>query len=304
MIPRIVAEDDVLAANSAVWTADTLADILGFPLAGLFVAFLGANAASLSLAFFADSATYVLSAVLLAAISVAPIVRDLTPRVGSALRKFSGELADGWRFLRGKPALIQNTLISTVAQMSVGVTLALTVVYARDVLTGQYIPYPGNYAAIETAIGVGSLVGGIAVGAFGSRTRKGWLVVGGFIAMGLATVVFGLTGNVLVALAAAVIVGIANLVFIIPTQTIFIQMTPIELMGRVVAFRGSPGVRGDDAGHGPRGHPGGEHLGGDRDRGFWGADCVRRADRGSPSRRSRRELSRRGRPADIIGGHC
>ena len=35
------------------------------------------------------------------------------------------------------------------------------------------------------------------------------------------------------------VVGIANLVYIIPTQTIFIEMTPIELMGRVVAFRSS-----------------------------------------------------------------
>ena len=30
----------MLAANSAVWTADTLADIAGYPLAGVFVYFL------------------------------------------------------------------------------------------------------------------------------------------------------------------------------------------------------------------------------------------------------------------------
>jgi MFS family permease len=239
MIPRIVREDDVMAANSATWTADTLADIVGFPLAGLFIAILGTSAATLGLAFFADSATYLLSALLLAGISVAPLVRDQAKKAGNAFRLFADELADGWRFLRGKPALIQNTLISTIAQMSVGVTLALTVVYARDELSGQLIAYPANYAAIETAIGIGNLVGGLAVGAVGARLRKGWLVVGGFIAMGLATVVLGLTGNILVALAAAAVMGIANLVFIVPTQTIFIQLTPIELMGRVVAFRGS-----------------------------------------------------------------
>jgi hypothetical protein len=44
---------------------------------------------------------------------------------------------------------------------------------------------------------------------------------------------------VVIALAAAGIIGIANLVYIIPTQTIFIELTPIELMGRVVAFRSS-----------------------------------------------------------------
>ena len=239
MIPRIVARDDVTAANSATWTADTLADLLGFPLAGLFIALLGSAPSSLALAFFADSATYVLSAILLLAVSVPPLVREIAPRVGNPVRVFLGELVEGWQFLRRRAALIQNTLISALAQMSVGVTLALTVVYARDTLDGSLIPYPQNFAALETAIGVGNLVGGLAVGALGARLRKGWLVVGGFIVMGLATVVLGLTGNVLVALAAAAVIGIANLVYIIPTQTVFMEMTPIELMGRVVAFRSS-----------------------------------------------------------------
>ncbi len=239
LLPRIVAEDDVMAANSATWTADTLADIIGFPIAGLFVAFLGPNARDLGLAFFADSATYVLSALLLAGVVVAPLARVQAPRVGNALRNFFDELVAGWRFLRGKAALMQNTLISTLAQMTVGVTLALTVVYARDALDGSIIPYPENFAAIETAIGVGNLVGGLAVGFIGARLKKGWLVVGGFAVMGIATIVLGLTGNVLVALAAAGIIGIANLIYIIPTQTIFIEITPIELMGRVVAFRSS-----------------------------------------------------------------
>jgi len=238
-IPRIVAKDDLLAANSATWTADTIADLAGFPLAALFVGFLGTSSADLSLAFVADSATYALSAALLAGISVAPIVREVTPRVGNAVRTFMGELSDGWRFLRSRPALIQNTLISALAQMSVGVTLALGVVYARDALDGLFIPYPQNYAAIETAIGVGNLVGGLAVGALGARLRKGWLVVGGFIVMGISTVVLGLTGNVVLALVAAAVIGTANLIYIIPTQTIFIEVTPIELMGRVVAFRSS-----------------------------------------------------------------
>ena len=236
VVPRLVAKDDLLAANSATWTADTLADIAGFPLAGLFVAFLGTD---LALAFAVDSATYLLSALLLAFVFLPPMVRQAAPRVGGAIRAFIDELVTGWRFLRGQPPLIQNTLISALAQATVGVTLALTVVYARDWLDGTLIPYPENYAAIETAIGVGNLVGGIAVGALGSRLRKGWLVVAGFVVMGLATVAFGLTGNVLLALVAALVIGVANLVYIIPTQTIFIEITPLELMGRVVAFRSS-----------------------------------------------------------------
>lgn len=240
-VPRIVRRDDLLAANSATWTADTLADIGGFPVAGLFVAFLlgGEAVGSLHLAFFVDAATYVLGALLLVGIHVPPLVREGTPRVAGALRRFSQELAEGWRFLRGQPPLIQNTLVSAVAQTSVGVTLALTVVFARDALDGRFIPYPENYAAIETAIGLGNLLGGLAVGALGARLRKGWLVIAGFVGMGLATVMFGLTANVWLAVVAAALIGVANLVYIIPTQTIFIELTPMELMGRVVAFRSS-----------------------------------------------------------------
>ena len=166
-------------------------------------------------------------------------MREAAPKVGGAIRKFADELAGGWRFLRGEPILFQNTMISTVAQMSVGVTLALMVVYARDALDGRYIPYPQSYAAIDTAIGFGNLFGGLAVGLISARLRKGWLIVGGFTTMGLTYIVLGLTGNILIALAAATVNGIANLVYIIPTQTIFIERTPLALMGRVVALRSS-----------------------------------------------------------------
>jgi MFS family permease len=236
-LPRIVREDDFMVASSATWTADNLADIVGYPLAGFFVAILGTTAAQIGLAFVADSATYLLSAVLLVTITVAPIVRTTATGTGSALRTFATQLVEGWRFLRTRAPLFQNTLISVVAQMTVGVQLALTVVYARDSLDGSILPYPQNFAAIETAIGVGSLVGGLAVGLASNRFKKGWLVIGGFVVFGVATIAYGLTSNLLVALLATSIVGVANLVFIIPTQTIFYEMTPTELMGRVLAIR-------------------------------------------------------------------
>jgi len=239
VLPRIVQPDDVMAASSASWTADTLADLAGFPIAGLFVAFLGSQATQLGLAFFADSATYILSAVLLATIVLAPMTRQAAHTTQGAFRAFFNEATEGWRFLRTRASLMQNTLISALAQMTSGVTLGLTVVFARDALDGRFIPYPENFAAIETAIGIGNLVGGLAVGVIGMHLRKGWLVVGGFMVMGLSTVVLGLTSNVLVAVVAATIVGVANLVYVIPTQTIFIEQTPNELMGRVVAFRSS-----------------------------------------------------------------
>jgi DHA3 family macrolide efflux protein-like MFS transporter len=87
------------------------------------------------------------------------------------------------------------------------------------------------------AIGIGNLIGGVAIGAVGARWRKGPLIVGGYVVMGVGTALMGLTGNVLVALVAVTAVGVANMVAIIPTQTLFQELTPPELMGRVVGIR-------------------------------------------------------------------
>ena len=163
----------------------------------------------------------------------------LGPRVGGAVagvpRRASGRLALPAR----QTALFQNTLVSVLAQLSIGTTLALMVVYAKESLDGAVIPYPESYAVIEAAIGVGNLVGGFVVGAIGARLRKGWLIIPGFVVMGVATVVLGLTSNELLAVGAGIVIGVFNLVYVIPSQTLFGERTPAGLMGRVVAIRSS-----------------------------------------------------------------
>jgi MFS family permease len=236
IVPRIVDREDLMPANGALWTGETVADIAGYPLAGVFVAFLGSN---LALAFWVDSMTYIVSAVLLAGLVVPPVVRDAGPRIRGAVATFVDELRDGWRFLRGEAVLFQNTLVSVLAQLSIGATLALTVVYAQRTLDGDVIPYPESYAVIEAAIGLGNLAGGFVVGAVGARLRKGWLVITGFAVMGLATIVMGLTSHDLTAVVAAMLIGVFNLVYVIPTQTLFAERTPAGLMGRVAAMRSS-----------------------------------------------------------------
>ena len=72
ILPRLVAEQDLLSANSAMWVGETLADVVNYPLAGLFVVFL---ASSLPIAFWFDAATYLVSASLLTLIAIPPLVR-------------------------------------------------------------------------------------------------------------------------------------------------------------------------------------------------------------------------------------
>ncbi|MGI8930456.1 MAG: hypothetical protein ACR2F5_04025, partial [Candidatus Limnocylindria bacterium] len=87
------------------------------------------------------------------------------------------------------------------------------------------------------AIALGSVIGGIGVGAIGDRLPKGPMVIAGFIGMGLALVAAGLVTHPLAAISIFFVVGLTNMLFIIPTITLFQQRTPGRLMGRVVSSR-------------------------------------------------------------------
>jgi len=233
-VPRIVARDDLMAANSALWTSETLADLAGYPIAGLFVAILGS---ALTIAFWADAASYLVSGVVILGLVIPPVAHTVASRVGGRMGPFASDFREGMGFLRRQPTLWQNTLVTALAQMSTGALVALALVYAARALDTSTIAYPTNYTTLETAIGLGNLIGGLAVGLIGARFAKGWLVALGLLISGGGLVAIGLTTNVWFAAAACVVTGVANLLYIVPTQTLFAELTPPELMGRVVSFR-------------------------------------------------------------------
>jgi len=241
VLPRIVRDDELLTANSSLWVGETLADVVGYPLAGLFVAFVGT---SLSLAFWIDAASYVGSALLIATMAVPALTRsarrdgaDATAAGPGAWASFRDELLEGWHFLRRETVLLANTVQGVVGQFALGVLLALTPIYARDAIERGPVDAVAAYAFLETAIGVGSLVGGFVVGLIGARLAKGPMVIVGFTLWGLCIAGLALAGSLPVAFGLMLGSGLANMIYVIPSQTLFQQRTPGELIGRVIGFR-------------------------------------------------------------------
>jgi MFS family permease len=257
ILPRIVDEEDLLSANSAMWVAETIADVINYPLAGLFVVFLRD---SLALAFWFDSVTYLASAGLIATMVVPPLIRrgvearaaaaghrggdteaadaaEAAPDADEEPTSVIEDLKAGWAFLRRETVLLANTLQGAAGQFSLGMLLVATVILAREITTAPEPAWRATYAFMETAIGAGSLIGGFLLGAVAGRARKGQLIIAAYIAFGVGGVALGLVGNVTAVLAILFGMGVANMAFVIPSQTLFQERTPPELMGRVVSFR-------------------------------------------------------------------
>jgi MFS family permease len=258
ILPRLVPERDLLSANSAMWVGETLADVVNYPIAGLFVVYL---AQSLPMAFWFDAATYLVSAGLLSSIVVPPIVRRLRSGNGETNEdrhvntddqgagagegatpidspaSIVADLKAGWAFLRHEAVLLANTLQGTAGQFAVGIVTVSSIVLARQITNSSGDEYRATYAFMETSIGLGNLIGGFVLGAIATRVRKGPLVIAAYTAFGVLVFMVGIADSIPLVLGLLFGVGVANMAFVIPSQTLFQERTPPELMGRVVSLR-------------------------------------------------------------------
>jgi MFS family permease len=259
-LPQVVPDADLLTANSAMWIADTVSDLVGYSLGGLFVAFLGS---SLALAFWLDGASYLASAALVAAVVIPPLVRartgsgvateagaaagsgtgagtaaaaagaDATPPASTSVR---AEMAQGWQFLRAETVLLATTIQAAIAEYGMGALMALSPLLIASLVVGG-TDAAAAYGFFEMAMGLGLLAGGIVLGGLAARLPKGPAIIVAFTAFGLVLVAFALTDNLLVAMVLAAAFGLANAAFVVPSQTLFQQRIPGEMLGRVVAIR-------------------------------------------------------------------
>jgi MFS family permease len=231
IVPDIVSEDHLVTANSASTLSETLADVLGHPIAAAIVA---ALAGLIGAAFVLDAGTYIASALLIAAMAVP---REAAEAVPFSARAVWSEMSEGWRFLTGQRELMANTIVSTVAQLAFGAEIVCSFLYAQQSLDLSTIPFPQNYGWLMSALGLGSVAGGLVIGAYFTKAPKGPMTIAGFILLGASMVGAGLTNNPFVAIGLFFVIGAANLLYLVPTITLFQERTPSRLFGRVVSTR-------------------------------------------------------------------
>jgi len=209
---------NAIALNSAVFNG---ARVVGPAVAGLLVARYGT-----AVAFLLNGVSFIAVLAALAAIRTegAP-----SPRRGGGLR---AEIAEGVRYAAGTPrvALVMS-LLMVVSLFVVNMNVLVPLI-ARDVLhEGAH-----GFGLLMAALGVGAVVGALAVAAgSGGRPPLGMVVGPAVAAAALLLVLsaarhFGLTAAVLVAL------GFAQIVFMTSCNTTVQIAVPDELRGRVMGL--------------------------------------------------------------------
>ncbi len=218
LLPTLVGDEQLVAANSGIWSAAVLSQVLLAPLAGLLAA-----AAGFGWAFAANAASFAVSAGLLRGLRAGEQARPVaTTGIWSQGREALALLA-GDRLLRAL------ALAQALAALSAGATSALLVV-----LAGRRLHVTGTgYGLLLAAIGVGAFSGPLLATRLSAHARRPQLVFGAFGLRGLVDLALATVTALPAALGALAFYGLGTSTGNVTFSSVIQSHVPAGLRGRV-----------------------------------------------------------------------
>jgi MFS family permease len=220
VLPSIVDEEELVAANSGLWSAAVISQIALAPLAGALIAAVGVAPALL-----VNAASFAVSALLLAGLR---LPHQPAP---SAAGSWLGRVSVGARLVVTDRLLRLLALVQLLAALSAGATSALLVVLAgRHLRVG-----PDGFGLLLAAIGVGAALGPLLLARLVSNPRQPALVFGPLLLRGLVDLVLASTRSLAVAMGALAAYGVGTSTGMVTYNALLQAEVDIQARGRVFA---------------------------------------------------------------------
>ena len=180
-----------------------------------------------------DSASFVGSAVLIATLTFAAAAARpkaaQAPQEASALGKIGHDMKQGMSFILHHSALLFVILAMAAGMFVLGCFGPLIAVYVRDSLHAS----TRAFGVVAAMIGLGMLIGINGLNTFGKHLSNTLQVYSGLCGIGVGLVILTALAHVWSTVLGNLIIGFSVAGIIVPSQTLFQQATPPELMGRV-----------------------------------------------------------------------
>jgi MFS family permease len=222
MIPRIIKGDqELLSANALSQTVRVVALLVGPALAGFAIAWLGAT-----VAFVVDSLTYFVSALAIVSIRTSGKTTDES-RVGVAM--VWRRLTEGFSYTLRNNTILGIVVTLLVAFLGVGAIEVLFVPY----LQGEFGSGAEGVGFVQTAQGLGMLVGSVIVGNLAARFRLTRIIAWSIVLLGIAIVACGLASRFVIIPMTTFIAGLSLAPLNASLSTLMQVTVPDDKLGRV-----------------------------------------------------------------------
>ncbi len=221
LISHIVGPKDVVSAVGLNSVAFNTAQVFGPALAAVLIVQIGEGNV-----FLINSAGYV--TVVVAALMLRP-----TPRAGSGGGGLLSNIVEGLRYVRRTPELLALVSLAALISFFARPYLHLLPAFADDVLRVG----AAGLGALNSASGLGALVGALVVAVGGSR-RRGIMIPATAAGFGAVLVIFGFSASYVLSLAAALALGFLSSYTGISSNTVLQTRSDSRMRGRVLSLHG------------------------------------------------------------------
>lgn len=238
IIPRLVPDDLVPAANTLGFTTATAGAVLGPLTAGLIFGGWSAEAA-LPIAYGVDALLFSVSIWATLRLPSIPPEAGATGASGGVRGAGLRSIVDGFRYLATTPVLLLSFAIDIIAMV-----LAMPRSLFPEVAQERF----GGGAAIGwlySAIAIGSVLGGLTSGWINRVRRQGLALVAAVIGWGVAIALAGLARQFWLVVGLLAVAGAADLVSAVFRQSMLQVYAPDRMRGRlqgvnIVVVAGGP----------------------------------------------------------------
>ncbi|HET7702578.1 MAG TPA: MFS transporter [Candidatus Limnocylindrales bacterium] len=219
LLPRLVEDRDLGAANTRTQGATLLLNQLAAPPVGAFLFAVG-----MALPFAVNAAGFALGAVLISRVVVSSTLLTADERRG-----IRTEIGDGVRWLMRHPPM--RTLAITIFTFNItfGAAWSVLVLYAAERLAMDAL----GFGLLTTAMAVGGIIGVATYGRLERRFALGDIMRVGLLIETLTHLVFAVNTAPSIALATMVLMGAHAFVWGTTSNVVRQRAVPDELMGRV-----------------------------------------------------------------------
>jgi MFS family permease len=218
ILPRLIemrAIASAVAYTSAIWNSMR---IIGPFIAGLLIAVIGTGQA-----FFVTAAGFALSALLIQSLRLAPVE-------GTTARQHGGGMLEGVRYIFANRIFLATIGLSFFTSIFGSSYIVLLPNFADEVL-GVGVE---GFGMMETAAGVGALLGTLSVAKIGAGPRHGPIMLLSAAAFGLLIAAFAASRSMPLTLALLFGGGFTSSVYLNLGMTSLQILVPNELRGRVM----------------------------------------------------------------------
>ena len=221
LLPSVVPDREIVAANSAIWTAAVLSQIVLAPLSGGLVALVGPG-----WAFGLNAASFVASALVLRGLRPAEPPREV------GRRRLLAEAREGLALV-GRDRLLRALAVGQLlAALSAGATSALLVV-----LAAEHLRAPADaYGILVGAIGVGAALGPTLLLRLIPDARRPLYVFGPYVLRGLVDLVLASVRSLPVAAATLAVYGVGTSTGAVTFTSLLQSVVTDRTRGRVFAL--------------------------------------------------------------------